>query len=244
MKPCFFVADILSKEKFDKYTVYVTGREHARDISDYPAMLQNSTIIVRADTIRLLLWQRFEEMRCKSKESLVFAFSKYGITPEEIPSEDVERRIDEIAKSEAETFAWHELGEAFEGERIGSAWKTLLLSLSEGRAELFARAVKDILSDTSERGMLKHIIEVQKEGSLGFYMVFLGGMRKTLFPEMAHAFHEYVGTGDWTSIDNARRTGYRRAGEYMEKMLALYSSKKNDTAFRESVEKEILSELL
>jgi hypothetical protein len=207
-------------------------------------MLQNSTIIVRADTIRLLLWQRFEEMRCKSKESLVFAFSKYGITPEEIPSEDVERRMDQVSRSEAETFAWHELGEAFEGEKIGSVWKSLLQSLSEGRTELFARAVKDILSDTSERGMLKHIIDRRKEGSFGFYMVFLGGMRKALFPEILDAFHGYVRTGDWTPVDNARRAGYRRAEEYAERLLSLYSKRKSDSALKESVEEEILKGLL
>lgn len=244
MKPCFFIADIISKEKIDEFTVYITGKEYARDISDYPAMLQDHTIIVRADTLKHLFWQRFEELRCKSKESLVFAFSRYGITPEETPSEDIDRRMHQVARSEAETYVWHELGEAFEGEKIGDVWKILIRSLYDGRAGIFARSVKDILSDTSERGMLKHIIDHEKDGSLGFYMVFMGGMRKVLFPEILDAFQVYVKTGDWTPVDNARRTGYRRAGEYAERLLALYSSKKNDAALKESIEQEILSGLL
>lgn len=245
MKPSFFLADIISKETVDGFTVYLAGNEYARDLSDYPAMLQDRSIFVRVDTTKLLLWQRFEEMRCKKfKGALAFAFSKYGIVPEEEPSEDVDRRIYQVARSEAETFIHHELGEAFEGEKIGDEWKTFLTSLPDGRAELFARAVKDVMSDTSENGMLKYIIEKRKEGSLGFYIVFLGGLRKVIFPEILNAFQKFVETEDWTLIDNARKDGYKKAEGYAERLLLMYRSRTDTPAITESIEKEMLSGLL
>ena len=245
MKPSFFLADILSRETIDGFHVYITGREYARDLSDNPAMLQDRTIIVRADTIRLLLWQRFEEMRCnKTKEALVFAFSKYGIHPEETPSEDIDKRIQEVALSEAETYIYHELGEAVEGEKIGNAWKLLLTDLSDGRAGLFARGVKDVLADTSEKGMLRYIIGNRKEGSLGFYMVFLGGMRKIIFPEILSAFHAFAETGEWSKIDEARDMGYKKAGGYATRLLELFQEKKNATSLSESIEGALLKDLL
>lgn len=245
MKPSFFLADILSRETIDGFHVYITGREYARELSDNPAMLQDRTIIVRADTIRLLLWQRFEEMRCnKTKEALVFAFSKYGIHPEETPSEDIDKRIQEVARSEAETYIYHELGEAVEGEKIGNAWKLLLTDLSDGRAGLFARGVKDVLADTSERGMLKDIIEHQKEGSMGFYLVFLGGMRKLIFPEIVSAFRSFARTGDWSKIDEARDMGYKKAGEYATRLLELFQEKRNTASLTESIENALLKDLL
>lgn len=245
MKPSFFLADIISKENVDGFTVYLAGNEYARDLSDYPAMLQDRSIFVRVDTTKLLLWARFEEMRCKKfKGALAFAFSKYGIVPEEEPSEDVDRRIYQVARSEAETFIYHELGEAFEGEKIGDEWKTFLTSLPDGRAELFARAVKDVMSDTSENGMLKYIIEKRKEGSLGFYIVFLGGLRKVIFPEILNAFQKFVETADWALIDNARKDGYRKAEGYAERLLLMYRSRTDTPAITESIEKEILSGLL
>lgn len=245
MKPSFFLADIISKETVDGFTVYLAGNEYARDLSDYPAMLQDRSIFVRVDTTKLLLWQRFEEMRCKKfKGALAFAFSKYGIVPEEEPSEDVDRRIYQVARSEAETFIHHELGEAFEGEKIGDEWKTFLTSLPDGRAELFARAVKDVMSDTSENGMLKYIIEKRKEGSLGFYIVFLGGLRKVIFPEILNAFQKFVETADWTLIDNARKDGYKKAEGYAERLLSMYRSRTDTPAITESIEKEMLSGLL
>jgi hypothetical protein len=245
MKPSFFLADLISKEKHGGVDIYVAGDEYARDLSDYPAMLQDGVIFARTDPIRLLLWQKFEEMRCKStKCALAFAFSKYDIFPEEEPSEKVFWKISRVARSEAETFIHHELGEAFEGEKIGDEWKALLVCLGQSKAELFARAVKDILSDTSENGMLKYIIRTRKEGSLGFYIVFLSGVRKVIFPEILDAFRTFSGSGDWESIDIARGKGHKKAREYAERLLSLYRKKKDDASLTESIDKEMLSGLL
>jgi Family of unknown function (DUF6866) N-terminal domain/Family of unknown function (DUF6866) C-terminal domain len=245
MKPSFFLADIQSKKTIDGFHVYITGREYARDLSDNPAMLQDRTIIVRADAVQLLLWQRFEEMRCgKTKEALVFAYSKYRIYPEELPSDDLYNRIQAVAQSEAETYVYHELGEAVEGMRIGNTWKQLLIDLSDGRTQLFARGVKDVLADTSEKGMLKYIIENRKEGSLGFYLVFLGGLRKIIFPEIIGAFQTFVRTGDWSIIEQAREEGYRGAEKYTIRLLELYREKRNTPALVDSIENEILKDLL
>jgi hypothetical protein len=245
MKPSFFLADIQSKRTTDGLHIYITGKEYARDLSDNPALLQEETIIVRADTIRLLLWQRYEELRCsRTKEALIFAYSKYGIHPEELPSDDLYNRFGKIAFSEAETYVYHELGEAVEGMRVGPSWKLLLGELSDGRAGLFARAVKDVLADTSEKGMLRHIIDNRKEGSLGFYMVFLGSLRKIIFPEIRGAFQTFCSTGDWEIIDQARTAGYRRAEQYADRLLDLFREKRGTHGFRDSIENEILKDLL
>jgi hypothetical protein len=245
MKPSFFLADIQSERTIDRFHIYITGREYARDLSDNPAMLQDCTIIVRADTLKLLLWQRFEEMRCsKTKETLIFAYSKYGIHPEEVPSDDIYNRIQAVAQSEAETYVYHELGEAVEGEKIGDTWKLLLADLSDGRAGLFARGVKDVLADTSEKGMLHYIIENRKEGSLGFYLVFLGGLRKIIFPEIVSAFQTFLRTDDWSIIEQARGEGYRKAEKYTIRLLELYREKRDTATLVDSIENEILKDLL
>jgi len=245
MKPSFFLADIISKKTVDDYKIYIAGSEYVRDLSDYPAMLQDKTIFARLDTTRLLLWGKFEELRLRgSKGALAFAFLRYGITPEEEPSEDINRRLSLIACSEVETYVRHELGEAFEGEKLGDEWKVMLAGLSSYRAELFVRGVKDLLSDTSEKGMLKYIIENQKEGALGFYIVFLGGYRRLLFPEILKAFERFTETEDWGLIDDARKAGYKKAKGYAERLLSLYDrSKTEKTQIPGYIENEILSEL-
>lgn len=76
--------------------------------------------------------------------------------------------------------------------------------------------------------MIRYIIENHKEGSLGFYIVFLHGYRKFLFPEMFEAFRSFTETGDWGLIDNARKAGYRKAKEYAERLLSIYKRHKSE----------------
>lgn len=245
LKPSFFLADLVSRERMEGFDVFTSGAEYARDLSEYPAMLQDGSIFARTEPTRLLLWQRFEEMRCKRTQcALTFAFSKYGVSAEEEPSEDVDRKISSIARSEVETYIHHELGEASEGERMGEQWKKLLARLSHSRAELFSRSVKDILSDTSDRGMLSFIEENRKEGSLGFYMAFLSGFRKVIFPEIVDAFRIFVETGDWQGIEDARKRGYKKAEGYAGKLLSLYRNHKDDAALSGAIETELLKGLL
>ncbi len=242
MKPSLTHAELYSKKSIGKFDVYIAGEEFARDLSGYPAMLQDCKIIIRINPTIQLIWERFEEFRLKSANlALKFAFSKYNIYHQEHPSENTYKKIKSVAESEAETFIYHEIGEAIEEEKIGVEWKSMLSSLPYGKAELFIRAIKDVLSDTSEYGMLKHIIENRKEGSLGFYIVFLGGLRKVLFPEISNAFKLFTEEGDWSLIEEARRVGYRRAEEYAERLLSLnrkYNSKKEQLV--EHIEEEIL----
>lgn len=244
MKPSFFLADLISRRKVDSYTVYIAGNEYARDLADYPAMIQDGFIFARVDTMKLLLWGRYEELRSRGpKSALAFAFSRYGINPDEGLSEEVERKVSLIALSEVETYVRHELGEAIEGEKLGDEWKNLLLDLSGRKAEFFSRGVKDLLSDTCEKGMIKNIIENRKEGSLGFYIVFLGGYRKLLFPEIVSAFEKFVESGDWELIEDARRAGYKKATGYAEKMLSLRKSNPDRTWVSDYIEREMISEI-
>jgi hypothetical protein len=246
MKPSFFIAEILSQRKVNGFDVYIAGSEYARDLSDNPAMLQNDTIIARADLAQLLLWGRFAELRNgKMNCNLAYAFSKYGITYQEAPSEDTAIKFSDIAYSEAETYVYHELGEAYEGRRLGDEWKTFLTCLERSKTEIFARSVKDVLADTSENGMLTSIIENRKEGSLGFYNVFLSGFRRIIFPEMPEAFRLFLASGDWKHIEDARKAGYRKAGEYAERLLSIYHRyKARPELVLKNIEEEILAPIL
>jgi len=246
MKPVFFVTDIISHKKVDGFDVYVAGTEYARDLSDYPAMLQGNVIIARVDLTRLLLWNRFEELRHKkTKCKLSFAFSQYGISQKDEIGDGTYEKITQIALSEAETYIHHELGEAYEGRRLGEIWKTFLTSLPHSQSEVFARAVKDILSDTAEKGMLKHIIEKRNAGSLGFYNVFLSGFRKIIFPEMVGAFQRFSETGEWEEIDRTRISGYRTAEEYAERLLAIYRKNQSEPELAaKQIEEEIMGKIM
>ncbi len=242
MKPSFFLAELLSRKNVEGHDIYIAGHEYARDLADYPATLQNGVIFARVDTTRHLLWEKFEELKVRmTKSPLTFAFSWYGIQPEDELSEDMYERMFQVALSEVETYIHHELGEAFEAEKLSGEWKDLLLDFSGTKVEVFARGVKDLLSDTSEKGMIRYIIENKKEGSFGFYLVFLGGYRKPLFPEIRNAFESFVESGDWGLVEDVRTAGYRKASAYAEQLLSFRREKRDTAWISEYIDKEMLA---
>ena len=244
LKPLFILAELSQQSAKGKYRIYYTGREMARDLSTSPAMIQGNTIFARAETARLFLWDRFEEMKAQKCNGALFqAFSEYGISREAedlLAPEELERRFTKLIAEELLTYVYHELGEASQRRILGTWWKRLVLGLPYSRAELFLRGLKDVLSDTCNSGMLAYLISNRKAGSLGFYVALLSGMRRTIFPDIVTAYAEFTETRDWDLIEKARTEGYRRVGDHVRDLKALYDKGR---ATRKVIEEVLMREV-
>ncbi len=237
-KPVFFLAELSRRSEETGCIILVSGREYARDLSLYPAMLQEKTIFARKEISVLLLWEKFEEMRAKkSASALSSAFASYGIGAESSGME-LERLIERAAESELLTYTHHEIGEASESEK-NPLWEEMLSCVITSRASVFVRAAKDTLADTSERGMIRHIIDERKTGSLAFYAASLSGYRKLLAPGMAEAYARFSATDDWAYIESARKALYENAGRIAKRIIDLYRDKKNPDVLAEEIQREI-----
>jgi hypothetical protein len=243
MKPSFFLAELLSKESLGGCEVLIAGREFVRDLAVYPAMLRGDTIFARRDALATILWDKFEEIRLKKyKGALAYAFSQYAISPSDDVNESLYIRIAKVAEEEIGTYIRHEVGEAHEGAVLGGAWKEMLSGPITMRVELFVRSIKDVLSDTSEKGTLKYIIEHGRKGSLGFYVASMGGFRTVIFPEIQELFSDFVEREDWQAVEKARRAGQRKARDLAAAVLEIFS--KGGETSGEVIEKELLEKML
>jgi hypothetical protein len=217
LKPTFIFAKIAKKHKTGRYNIFFTGKEFARDLSTSPAMLQGNTIIARQETMKLFLMNKFVEMQSyKHDTALSCAFSEYGISKNitvKFPARDFKRRFSSTARKELSTYIYHEIGEASQRKIMGKWWKELIFKKPYNRTELLLRGLKDILADTCKQGMLAHIIEQKKAGSLCFYIAFLGGFRKIMFHNIVTAYDEFLKSRNWDLIERARRDGYKKAKE-------------------------------
>ncbi len=221
LKPLFFLSEQSEKFTEGQYKVYVTGRELARCLSSAPAMVREKTIFAREQTMTLFFWDKFEEMGAiKCNGALYNAFAEYGIS-KGIGSKKVKEHITKIVRDEIATYIYHEVGETSQRRYLGEWWKKLLIKFPHTRTELFLRALKDVLSNTCNSGMLAHIIKNKKAGSLGFYIALFGGYRRNIIPEMQTAYEEFVRTGDWGLIEKARGAGHRRAMGYVKRLKGM-----------------------
>lgn len=245
LKPTFFLAVLSKSRRRGAYQIHITGREFTRDLSTSPSMLQGNTIIVRSEILKMLLWEKFEEMMLRKADcNLSRAFSEYGISKDQtggLSYEEIDDRFTAITQSELSSYIYHEIGEASQRRHLGRWWKDLVCSLPYSRAELFVRALKDLLSDTCNAGMLPHIIHNNKAGSLAFHIALFGGIRKVIFPELLKAYEEFRKSKDWAVIERARLIGYRKARGYTDTLKRIATQGRVSP---EIIEKELIAGMI
>lgn len=242
-KPVFFVSELAGHEVIGGYDVYISGKEYARDMSMHPAMLQGRTIFARKEITELLIWEKFGEYAAKNtKGVLSTAFAFYGASPG-MDTAALEEKMEGVAESELRTYIRHEVGEAAETERLGPLWPEMLSSIISSRAAVLVRAVKDTLADTSQKGMLKYIIESENTGSLAFYMAFLTGYRRPLAREITGAFKNFTETGNWQDMERARTQCYERTKGLADLLLGIYRREKDPGVLQGKIEEQISSHM-
>ena len=241
MKPAFILAQLSEEYSIGRYRVYIAGRELARDLATTPAMTRGHTIIVRDEVMQYFYRGRYEEMNAKNCSSaLSRAFNKYGISrgmDKKVSGKRFEKLFSAMVKKETSAFVYHEVGEISQRRILGTWWKELIMDFPYSRAELFLRNLKDTLADTCRPGMLSHIIDNRKTGSLHFYIASLKGFRKNIMPELVPAYHEFLKSDNWDALDLARKSGYRNA-----KQLAVKLKDMNDNgrANPENIERDLM----
>jgi hypothetical protein len=226
MKPAFMLARLSRTYSFGRYRVFIAGRELARDLATTPAMTRGHTIITRDEVMLYFFHDRYEDINTKNCGSaLSRAFAEYGI------SRNIHKRVSkkgfgelfsDMVREETDAFVYHEVGEISQRRTLGKWWKELLTDFPYSRAELFLRNLKDTLADTCNTGMLSHIIEKRKTGSLHFYVALLKGFRKNIMPDLIPAYNEHILTGNWDIIEEARKTGHKNARQIALKLRDLY----------------------
>ena len=211
-KPTFFVAKLGATRDFFDYRVHYTGKEHCRDLAASPAMLQGRCIYVRPEVLTVYLWDRFQEMKAKRFSGLADEmFAHYGVLRNDGSSPELFKKISDMACDASEVFVLHETGEAYEDDYYDD-WYEILSSGLDKATELYLRGIKDIRADTSPMGPLKTIVETRNRPRLSFFVAFLDGIRREIFSEIRDAFQRFVESGNWSLIENARESGYKRSG--------------------------------
>jgi hypothetical protein len=241
LKPSFFLARLEDKRKVDGALVYYLGRELARDLLIVPALSQGGRVIIRKEAGELFLWNQIFFTGKSAKQALGFALKSHGL--KENDQEKLKQQFHRIASEEIDVYMHHELGELTENFFDRQVWQDLVATYPHTPVELLARAVKDLLADTSPRGNLSFIVRERKAASLGFHVAFLSGVRKGLFPEIVAAFKAFASSGDWRAVQDAVLVGHERGRDIARKMMALYHEGKEngDTGW---VEKAIWKQLL
>jgi hypothetical protein len=222
-KPHFFLGALQRQERRDRYTVYVSTCEYARDLVAPPAMTQNGKIYLRQESLRRYLWERIEESRLnRNTETMTRALAYYDF------ERNFDASLDSMTEVETESVVLHEVGEALAGEHLGEAWHAMLADLSRTKGELLARAARDILADCLST--LPRLIENENDPALHFYFASFSGMRRHLFPEAMAAYLCWAEDGNVQPLLQLVQSGTQRWLDTTHKMLALHRQSGTESA--------------
>lgn len=215
-KPHFFLGQLLRTETRQGHRVYISGCEYARDLDAPPGMMLDGSVFVRTEALRRWLWERYEEWRFNPKRNEAMARAVACYPFEHSP----EAALDAMTANETEAVILHELGEARVEAELGEAWSALLVSVMRSRAEIIARAVRDLYADCLFT--LPGLIERGQAAMLHFFFANFVGMRRKLFPELAAAYRCWTVSGDLAPLEQAANEGRERWGRTAHELIALH----------------------
>ncbi len=199
-RPHFFLAEIRQTEQQDDWTLWVSGREWARDLTAPPAMSQGRTIVIRRESLKRMLWERLENWRWSAADNAMGrALACYDFEG------DLENALEQMTEAETAAVLWHEMGEVRAGKLLGPGWEPMLEALLFTPAELACRAVRDHLADCLET--LPRLIEQAEPASIHFFIGNLSAMRRSLFPSLDLAYQSWQSQGDWSGLQRLARQG-------------------------------------
>jgi len=247
MKAVFFIAEIVEQKTVAGCPVMILGKETARELSSPFAMLQDGIIYIRKEPLRFYFWDHIQETMPSCKSAMHHALDSYGVLKEDlsINRDLLVERFDRLIDQEMDIFIYHEVGEYHENVLSSSTLQKIIHAFPDSAIELLCRSVKDILADTHESGLLSHIVAHQKKSSLGFYRVFLDGMRKMLCQDFVDGCASFWKTANWDNIEKARQKCRENTLTLADKLnlLSRKLDKEDPEALRGWAEREILAPL-
>jgi len=194
-KPVFFLGELLHKEIRDDFTLYISGKEYARDLAAPPGMLQNKTVYIRRESLRRFIWEKYEESFWHKQENpLSRALACYDFINK------TEEALESMTDNEVDTVLQHEIGEIMAGKILGTHWEEMLTSLPHSQAEIMSRAVRDNIADMLNT--LPRLLEKNNTSQIHFYFANLSSMRKMIFPELTLAYKNWLETKNTSKLKN------------------------------------------
>lgn len=214
-KPVFFLGELLHKKQMDDYTLYISGKEHARDLAAPPGMAQDKTIYIRRESLRRFIWEKYEESLWHTQENpLSRALACYDF------NSDTENSLEQMTDNEVDTVLHHEIGEIQAGKILGDIWEEMLIELPASQAEIMARAVRDNVADMLST--LPRLLENNEPAQIHFYFANISSMRKLIFPSLPAAYKDWLEKKDTSQLKNIITHGSKHWVNIAEKMIGLY----------------------
>ena len=192
-RPHFFIAELEETIQHDDYSVFVSGKEYARDMAAPAAMAQENNIFIRRESLRRVIWEILDDARVAGLDNpLTRAMSFYDF------ENDAESALNKMTEAEIEYVIQHEIGEVQAGKILNKNWNEMLSDLARTQAEIMLRAIRDHLADSLTT--LPTLLANENKASIHFYFGNMTAMRKHLAPSLIEAYEVWHETENFDAL--------------------------------------------
>lgn len=211
----FFLTELEGSERGeDGFLLWVGRQELARGLFAPPAMTRGKTIFLRRNSLKQLLWERYESWLWNRPENaLGRAVAHYPFL------DDVDLALELMTADEMLVVRAHEVGEYRAGQVVGEDWQDLLKEVLGTPAELMMRALRDHWADCLETLPLL-LSWPQGHPSMHTFIGNLGNMRKSMFPVLEDAYQAWR-NGDPGQMHELVSGGEGQCRELAQEVLAI-----------------------
>jgi hypothetical protein len=215
-RPGFFLAEGLQVDDGEPGpTVQHCGRELARGLFAPPAALQGGhTIVLRHESMARWLWEQWEGFALHRPSGAFAAWmAGHGVADDAGFIAALPCLVDEAA----ELLEWHERGEHAAGRWLEPGWSALRSRLSDRRATLTLRAVRDLIADCSLT--LPTLLAQDRPALLHGWFAGFDGRREALHPGLSDGYAAWVAGDRGCLLRQACRQGEAHFGALARDLL-------------------------
>jgi hypothetical protein len=224
LKPTFFLAQIENRQEVEGCSVYVLGREIARDLLTLPALSQGRTILLRRESAYRFLWDQIAYIAPSARRALHAALDACGLSDHRPAA--LRRDLRRLLEVQESIHLHHELGEIHETDFRRDLWQEIIAAFPLTRVELLARHVKDLLADTNAFGPLRHICRTRDTAGLALYVALSDRVARAIFSELPAGLEELLRTGDWAAVAQAVDAGQAAVRQHAAAIAEIYGDEK------------------
>ncbi len=216
-RPHFFVADLQQCIQHDEYTVYISGKEHARDMAAPAAMAQENNIFIRRESLRRVIWEILDDARVANLDNPMTRAMQYYPFDNDIVS-----ALEEMTEAEINYVIEHEIGEVKAGQALDEHWNDMLSHYRQTQAEIMLRALRDHLADSLTT--LPALLNNNNAASIHFYFGNMTAMRKHLAPALLSAYDKWHEKGDLTALEQLAAKSQQHWQKLADEVNDLYTA--------------------
>jgi len=231
-RPHFFIAELEKRIHHDEYTIYISGKEYARDMAAPAAMAQQNKIFIRRESLRRVIWEILDDARVQGLDNpLTRAMSFYDF------EKDAEQALDRMAEVEIDNVIQHEVGEVQAGHYLGEEWNDMVAELAKTQAEIMLRAIRDHIADsmTTLPVLLQKLLQNKNEASLHFYFGNMTAMRKHLAPGLLDAYESWHDSGSLDKLEEMASRSLIHWQTIAAEVIGLYTGADSAGAIEELI---------